>query len=68
MLTMQNGSDSSNSHESEDQGSSLQAYFKPDVAFDDIEQVYQLKRAQPVLQAFTALFHGGSDGVLVRLC
>jgi hypothetical protein len=46
---------------------SLQAYFKPEVAFDDIEQVYQLKRAQAVLQAFTALFHGGFDGVLIRL-
>ena len=64
---MQNGPDHPNSHESEDQGSSLQAYFKPEVAFDDIEQVYQLKRAQPVLQAFTALFHGGFDSVLIRL-
>jgi hypothetical protein len=26
-----------------------------------------LKRAQPMIQAFTALFHGGFDGVLVRL-
>jgi len=67
MQSMQNGSDQQNSHESEDAGSSLQAYFKPEVAFDDIEQVYQLKRAQPVLQAFTALFHGGFDSVLVRL-
>jgi hypothetical protein len=46
---------------------SLQAYFKPEVAPDDIEQVYHLKRAQPLLHAFTALFHGGFDGVLVRL-
>ncbi|HJV85521.1 MAG TPA: hypothetical protein VJ698_08570 [Noviherbaspirillum sp.] len=46
---------------------SLQAYFKPDISPDDIEQVFRLKRAQPLLQAFTALFHGGSDGVLVRL-
>lgn len=46
---------------------SLQAYFKPDIAPDDIEQVFRLKRAQPLLQAFTALFHGGSDGVMVRL-
>ena len=67
MQPMQNGSDQPHSHESEDPGSSLQAYFKPEVAFDDIEQVYQLKRAQPVLQAFTALFHGGFDSVLVRL-
>lgn len=46
---------------------SLQAYFKPDISPDDIEQVFRLRRAQPLLQAFTALFHGGSDGVMVRL-
>lgn len=46
---------------------SLQAHFQSDIAPDDIEQVYLLKRAQPMLQAFTALFHGGFDGVLVRL-
>lgn len=46
---------------------SLQAYFKPEIAPDDIEQVFRLKRAQPLLQSFTALFHGGFDGVLVRL-
>lgn len=67
MQAMQNGQNQTNSQEPEDSASSLQAYFKPEVAFDDIEQVYQLKRAQPVLQAFTALFHGGFDSVLVRL-
>jgi len=67
MQTMQNGQNNSNAPELDDADSSLQAYFKPEVAFDDIEQVFQLKRAQPVLSAFTALFHGGSDGVLVRL-
>jgi hypothetical protein len=46
---------------------SLHTYFKPEVSPDDIEQVFRLKRAQPLLQAFTALFHGGYDGVLVRL-
>ncbi|MFC3109702.1 hypothetical protein ACFQAT_18220 [Undibacterium arcticum] len=45
----------------------LQAYFKADVSPDEIEQVFHLKRAQPLLQAFTALFHGGFNGVLVRL-
>lgn len=49
------------------QDSSLQSYFRPDAAPDDLEQVFLLKQAQPVLQAFTALFHGGFDGVLVRL-
>ena len=46
---------------------SLQAYFHPDVAPDDIESIFRLKRAQPLLQAFSALFHGSFDGVLVRL-
>lgn len=46
---------------------SLKTYFHPDVAPDDIGPVFRLKRAQPLLQAFTALFHGGFDGVLVRL-
>ena len=52
--------------EQESQGS-LQAHFQPNVAADEIEQVFHLKRAQPLLQVFTALFHGGFDGVLVRL-
>lgn len=51
----------------DEQQDSLQSYFKPDISPDDIEQVFRLKSAQPVLQAFTALFHGGFDGVLVRL-
>jgi hypothetical protein len=46
---------------------SLQAHFQPNVSADEIEQVFHLKRAQPLLQVFTALFHGGFDGVLVRL-
>ncbi len=46
---------------------SLQAHFIAGVSADEIEQVFHLKRAQPTLQAFTALFHGGADGVLVRL-
>jgi hypothetical protein len=45
----------------------LQSHFQDGVAPDEIEQVYHLKRAQPMLQAFTALFHGGQDGVIVRL-
>lgn len=48
-------------------GNSLQSHFQSSISPDDIEQVYLLKRAQPLLQAFTALFHGGFDGVLVRL-
>jgi hypothetical protein len=45
----------------------LQSHFQPNVSADEIEQVFHLKRAQPLLQVFTALFHGGFDGVLVRL-
>ncbi|EEF23204.1 conserved hypothetical protein, partial [Ricinus communis] len=45
----------------------LQTHFQEGVAPDEIEQVYHLKRAQPMLQAFTALFHGSQDGVIVRL-
>ncbi|WP_151634340.1 hypothetical protein [Noviherbaspirillum aerium] len=46
---------------------SLQAYFKPDISPDDIEQVHRLRGAQPLLQGFTALFYGGADGILIRL-
>ena len=46
---------------------SLQSYFHPDVSPDDLEAVFRLRKAQPLLQAFTALFHGNSEGVLVRL-
>lgn len=53
--------------DSDDIQEPLQAHFKPGIAPDDIEQVFRLKRAQSLLQAFTALFHGGFDGVLLRL-
>ena len=64
---MQNPENSLNLTEPDDPASALQGYFRPEVAPDDIEQVYALQRAQPVLQAFTALFHGSANGVLVRL-
>ncbi|QYF94696.1 hypothetical protein KY495_05745 [Massilia sp. PAMC28688] len=51
----------------QDEHDSLQAHFNAGISADEIEQVFHLKRAQPTLQAFTALFHGGSDGVLIRL-
>ncbi len=50
-----------------DDPDSLQAHFHAGIAADEIEQVFHLKRAAPTLQAFTALFHGGADGVLIRL-
>ena len=51
----------------QDDHDSLQSHFHAGISADEIEQVFHLKRAQPMLQAFTALFHGGSSGVLVRL-
>ena len=45
----------------------LQAHFHSGIAPDEIEQVFHLKKAQPMLSAFSALFHGSQDGVLVRL-
>jgi hypothetical protein len=51
----------------QDDADSLQAHFQAGISADEIEQVFHLKRAQPTLQAFTALFHGGADGVLIRL-
>lgn len=51
----------------QDDAGSLQAHFHAGIAADEIAQVFHLKRAQPTLQAFTALFHGGFDGVLIRL-
>ncbi len=64
---MQNIPMNSGTASDDEQSASLQAYFKPEIAPDDVEQVFRLKRAQPLLQAFTALFHGGFDSVLVRL-
>ena len=50
-----------------DHDQALQTYFKSGITPDDIAAVSPLRRAQPVLQAFTALFHGGFNGVLLRL-
>jgi hypothetical protein len=50
-----------------DEADPLQAHFHAGVVPDEIEQVFHLKRAQPMLQAFTALFHGGQDSVMLRL-
>src|SRR6476469_3744796 len=51
----------------QDDADSLQSHFHADISADEIQQVFHLKRAQPTLAAFTALFHGNSDGVLIRL-
>ncbi len=64
---MQNLSSAPGADPDDDQQTSLQHYFKPQISPDDVEQVFRLKKAQPILQAFTALFHGGFDSVLVRL-
>lgn len=50
-----------------DPDQALQTYFKSGITPDDVAAVSPLRRAQPVLQAFTALFHGGFNGVLLRL-
>lgn len=54
-------------HSEVDTPDPLALHFQPGIAPDEIEQVFHLKRAQPMLSAFTALFHGSQDGVLVRL-
>ena len=64
---MQNNSINTITPPDDPQDDSLQAYFKPEISPDDIEAVFRLKRSQGTIQAFTALFHGGFDGVLVRL-
>jgi hypothetical protein len=64
---MQNSAVSTASIPEEESSQSLQSYFHPDVSPDDLEPVFRLRKAQPLLQAFTALFHGNSEGVLVRL-
>lgn len=64
---MQNISTNTALSQDDEQQISLQTYFKPEISPDDIEQVFLLKQAQPLLQTFTALFHGGFNGVMVRL-
>ncbi len=62
----QHGHSDSGDH-SEQQDHALQTYFKSGISPDDVAAVFPLKRAQATLQAFTALFHGGFNGVLLRL-
>ena len=62
---MQNFSDEP--HVQTDDELALQTFFKPGISPDDVAPVFLLKRAQPLLQAFTALFHGGFHHVLLRL-
>src|SRR5450830_853185 len=62
---MQNFSDDTHAQNEDDLA--LQTYFKTGISPDDVSAVFPLRRGQPVLQAFTALFHGGFNGVLLRL-
>ncbi|MEB0140893.1 MULTISPECIES: hypothetical protein [unclassified Undibacterium] len=62
---MQNFSDDSPVQTEDDLA--LQTYFKSGISPDDVAAVFPLRRGQPVIQAFTALFHGGFNGVLLRL-
>ncbi|MDO8652029.1 MAG: hypothetical protein Q7R66_07560 [Undibacterium sp.] len=50
-----------------DNDRALQTYFKSGITPEDVAAVFPLRRAQPMLQAFTGLFHGGFNGVLLRL-
>jgi len=50
-----------------DHDRALQTYFKAGISPDDISAIFPLRRAQGVLQAFSALFHGGFNAVLLRL-
>lgn len=45
----------------------LHSFFKPGISPDNVAAVLPLQRSQATLQAFTALFHGGFNGVLMRL-
>lgn len=45
----------------------LQSFFRPGISPDDVSPIFPLRRAQPLLQAFTALFHGGFNNVMLRL-
>jgi hypothetical protein len=45
----------------------LQDFLTAGVAPDDVAALFPLLRARELLRAFTALFHGGEDGVMVRL-
>jgi hypothetical protein len=64
---MQNSSVSAASFPEDESATSLQSYFHPQASPEDLEPVFRLRKAQPLLQAFTALFHGNTEGVLVRL-
>lgn len=46
---------------------SLKSYFKSPLNPEDVTALAPLRRAQGTLQAFTALFHGGMNSVLMRL-
>jgi hypothetical protein len=65
---MQNFSDDTPAQpDQSDNDLALQTYFKAGITPDDVAAVFPLKQAQPTLQAFTALFHGGFNSVLLRL-
>lgn len=46
---------------------SLAEYLAPGVVLADLPSLHPLRAARRLLCAFTALFHGGEDGVMVRL-
>jgi hypothetical protein len=46
---------------------SLPEFLAPGIVANDLPALFPLLAARPLLAAFTALFHGGEDGVLARL-
>lgn len=44
-----------------------ESFFRPGVLPEDLPDLYPLLQAQSSLSAFTALFHGGEEEVMVRL-
>ena len=48
-------------------GESLAEYFRPGIDPGDVAALFPLLQAREVVSSFSALFHGGLPGVLVRL-
>lgn len=42
-------------------------FLAPGVEFDDVPSLWSLVRAQPLIAAFTALFRGGDEEIMIRL-
>ena len=45
----------------------LQEFLRPGLVANDIPALFGLRKARDLLRAFSTLFHGGEDAVMVRL-